>query len=358
MCPQRGQHDAIASAKPGRRPRAEKYCRARRLSRDRSGSCNRCSKNHAQFPNCFAHDTDHSSSGMSSNYALDNECDPTFSRKSVQGVHPYPISFLYHYTYPFRESILRAFTIVRAHAPLPSIQDDHNTDSQLSEGDITGLFGIFSDPFMEITVEPYGSRPTVLPSSQMPALQSRADKLLSRLFDHHQKSRAGVDFPVDSARIVFTAKNFEECVWAYFTVFHPQHPFIHWPTFDVHKVSSPLLLSVVCAGSVHCIPRDAALSTRSFFDLGEDFIFEQLRDAIAKNDRQDGRAMQIAQAAFLIQALQVSFNDEAVRRRIRISRHPELVASMRTLELNGPSHKSSLGVSEWRIFIAEESRVR
>ncbi|CAO2648149.1 Nn.00g090710.m01.CDS01 [Neocucurbitaria sp. VM-36] len=239
------------------------------------------------------------------------------------------------------------------------------TDNQLFEGDMAGLFGVFSDLFMEPGVDPSVTRPptATAPPQMLPALQTRADDLRSQLFSQHKKCQTtssfpGGDFPMDSAKVVFTANNFDDCVWAYFTFFHPQHPFIHWPTFDVNKVSLPLLLSVVFTGSVHCTPTDAAWSTRFFFDLGEDLIFEQLRNVVAKNDRHDDCVLQIVQACLLIIASQISFNDEAVRRRIRISRHPELVASIRSLELTKPICKSSLDVSEWRMFITEESRVR
>lgn len=259
---------------------------------------------------------------------------------------------------------MNAFTLIGAHAQPPTGKEDQAIDNQLFEGDMVGLFGVFSDLFMETSVESGLPRPTLLsPHQMLPALQTRVDEVHSQLFSHHERcqetsSFPGNEFPVDLAGIVFTAKNFEECVSAYFTVFHPQHPFIHMPTFDAHKVSLPLLLSVVLAGSVHCTPRDAAWSTRSFFDVGEDLIFERLRDIVARNDRQDRFSLQIVQAALLVLALQISFNDEVIRRRIRISRHPELVASMRSLDLIKPICTSSLGPSEWETFIAKETRVR
>jgi hypothetical protein len=167
---------------------------------------------------------------------------------------------------------------------------------------------------------------------------------------------------MNAAKAVFTAENFEECVWAYFTVFHPQQPLLHWPTFDMHSVSLPLLLAVAFGGSVHCTPTDGALSSRTFFDLGEDFVFEHLRDTVARLGVGYGHhALEAVQAALLIVALQSSFNNEAARWRVRVSRHPELIAAIRSLNLLEPmttTTSSHTEVPEWNAFIAEESRVR
>ena len=268
-----------------------------------------------------------------------------------------------HYTDPVRDSVVPAFAITEAHAPPAETQEDLCPDSSGLNGDIIGLFGMFSDLFRETSADATSSRPAARTPSHIPALQTRIDELHDQLSSHHGQSHTthffpNGSFPVDLATAVFTANNFEDCIWSYFTVFHPQHPFIHWPTFDVHKVSLPLLLAVVFAGSVHCTPRDAALSARSFFDLAEDFIFERLRARVAKKEVYTACGLQSIQAALLILALQISFNDEAIRRRIRISRHPELVASMRSLGLNLPRHPGLAEVSDWNSFIAEESRVR
>jgi hypothetical protein len=104
------------------------------------------------------------------------------------------------------------------------------------------------------------------------------------------------------------------------------------------------------------------LSCRAFFDFGEEFIFEQLRHIVAaKPDlHSDPHAMESVQAGLLIVALQSSFNSEAVRRRVRVSRHPELTVAIRSLRLLDPmihsSHQNK--VPDWDAFIAEESRVR
>jgi hypothetical protein len=268
-----------------------------------------------------------------------------------------------HYTDPVRDSVVPAFAIAEAHALPAETQEYLHADINGLNGDIIGLFGMFSDLFRETNADASSSKPAARTPSHMPALQTRIDELHDQLYSHNGQFQtktffAGGTFPEGLATAVFTANNFEDCIWSYFTVFHPQHPFIHWPTFDVHEVSLPLLLAVVFAGSVHCTPRDAALSARSFFDLAEDFIFERLRARVAKKEVYTAFGLQSIQAALLILALQISFNDEATRRRIRICRHPELVASMRSLGLTSPGRTSFTDVSHWNAFIAEESRAR
>ncbi|KAH7088803.1 hypothetical protein FB567DRAFT_590923 [Paraphoma chrysanthemicola] len=274
-----------------------------------------------------------------------------------------PITFLLQYTDPYRESVVPAFTIPGAHAPPAELEADHQVNVDGMAGDTTVLFGMFSDLFMETVADLNASRPAANAPTHTSLLQERIDELRQQLQKHSQKHH-GSDpipsetFPVHTAAAVFTATNFDDCIWSYFTIFHPQHPFIHWPTFDVYTVSLPLLLAVAFAGSVHCIPRDAALSTRTFFDLAEDFIFERLRiEAVNKTSQQAG-ALELAQAAVLIIGLQISFNIEATRRRIRISRHPELVASIRSLGLTSTVKTCELNRDGWKAFIAEESRIR
>jgi hypothetical protein len=286
--------------------------------------------------------------------------DFTTEAEDTHSLPPYPITFLYRYTDPRRESILNAFRDEQI-----STQESHDADSQLFDGDMA-LFGIFSDFFMDTGTDicALTSKPSVKPQTT-PHLQSRIEDLCSQLFAFSQtRQRVSFDrdsFSVDAAKAVFTEENFEECSWAYFTVFHPQQPLIHWPTFDMHTVSLPLLLAVVFGGSVHCIPTDGALSSRSFFDLGEDFIFENLRHVIATPGLGHGRhALEAVQAALLIVALQSSFNNEAARRRVRVSRHPELIAAIRSLKLLEPAQatRTSDAIPEWTAFIEEESRVR
>ncbi|KAH7069106.1 hypothetical protein BKA63DRAFT_520659 [Paraphoma chrysanthemicola] len=313
-CPQRGEHDAIASAQPGRPSKKQRLARC--------GST-RLDQQHEVMP----------------------------------------MTFLLQYTNPHRESVVPAFTIPGAHAPPAELEGDLHANVDGMAGDTTVLFGMFSDLFMETVADLNASRPTTNGPSHVSLLQKRIDELREQLQKYNQRHH-GSDpipketFPVHTATAVFTATNFDDCIWSYFTIFHPQHPFIHWPTFDVYTVSLPLLLAVAFAGSVHCIPRDAALSTRSFFDIAEDFIFERLRtEAVNKSSQKTG-ALEIAQAAVLIIGLQISFNDEATRRRIRISRHPELVASIRSLGLTSTVQTCELNTDEWEAFIAEESRVR
>ncbi|KAF2027658.1 hypothetical protein EK21DRAFT_114594 [Setomelanomma holmii] len=169
-------------------------------------------------------------------------------------------------------------------------------------GDTAGLFGIFSDLFVENTQEFFIPKSTRF---DLPPLQKNVRELCLQLQAHHNKHPTtcifpNCDYPEESAAIVFTTQNFEDCIWAYFTVFHPQHPFIHWPTFDIYTFSRPLLLAVALAGSVHCPPSDAALLARTFFHLAEDFIFDHLRSIIAKIDAQEEARLQSFQAALLI----------------------------------------------------------
>lgn len=340
----------IASARPGRRTLAEQTRRLEATLREDAGSCERYSA--SAFIGCST-----PYHGVHSTHRSANHVHEQNYLASI------PMPFLYQYTNTSRESIVSAFAIVGAHAQPPSTQEDHYNDNHMFERDIYASFGVFFDLFMDADIDSLASRTAAITPAHLPALQTRVNELHSQIMAHHAKKQTTFPFPgghlpVGPSKAVFTAKNFEDCTRAYFMMFHPQHPFIHRPSFDLNKVCLPLLLAVAFAGSVHCTPRDAALSTRLFFDLGEDMIFEQLREVVANTSRRDECALETVQAALLILALQISFNDEVIRRRIRISRHPELVASMRSLGLTEPTSTRDSRNSDWNSFIAEETRVR
>jgi hypothetical protein len=279
---------------------------------------------------------------------------------------PYPITFLYRYTDPQRDSTLNAFGDERTPAQPLRNQEHHSADNQLLEGDMA-LFGIFSDLAMDTGTDmsAFSTMASERPQTT-PNIQPRVDELCSQLFAYSQtrqtaSSNSDDIFPVNAAKAAFTAKNFEECVWAYFTVVHPQHPILHWPTFDINKVSLPLLLAIVFGGSVNSSPTDGALSSRAFFDLGEGFIFKHLHDVVATpNPGEYFRALEAVQASLLMVALQGCFNSVVVRQRIQVSRHSELTVAIRSLKLLDPLITTEFRnkIPEWNIFVAEESRVR
>jgi hypothetical protein len=113
----------------------------------------------------------------------------TIGVEDVQNLLPYPITFLYRYTDPRRESVLNAFHDEKIHIQSSSSPEKHVTGNQLLEGDMA-LFGIFSDLFMDMDTDAWASTQTVLGRPQTtPILQSRIDELCSQLFSYSEKRR-------------------------------------------------------------------------------------------------------------------------------------------------------------------------
>jgi hypothetical protein len=277
-----------------------------------------------------------------------------------------PVSFLLNYTNPVLESVSDAFPISEAQAE-PAVENHENLGTvvgYMHDECMADLFsGVFSD--FQLNQDTQNSDPSLatisLPHS--PGVQARSESLVSLLEGQYKSSPhlfllSASQFPVHLARVVFTADNIIKYVSAFFNSFHPHTPFLHRPSFDIETASSPSLFAISLLGSVFCTPQDDALSARCFFDLGEEYVFDLLREVITHGNRSSDESIQIVQAAVLMHALQVNSNDESVRHRIRVHRFPEIVAAVRRLGLFGYVRTSLCGLGDWQQFIDDEIRIR
>jgi hypothetical protein len=292
-------------------------------------------------------------------------CSPDGSHPSL---HRGPAPFLLSYTDPSLEATTDAFAAVGAHAEAAVGLPESNPDSSGSHPMFEGVFeGSFAGIFSEVPVDPNGmshySSSLGTSPDQMILLQSRTEKLIHQLQVQYER---GVDlakvsqppFPVHLARTVFTAGNLLEYVSAYFDYAHPHFPFLHRPTFDIQDVSLPLLLAVFLNGSSQYIPQDDALSARQFFALSEEYIFQLLHARVIDYSQENMYAIETLQAALLMVSLQSCFNDPMIRYRIRVNRHPAMVASVRSLSLADTKRTKSADAINWELFVIEETRVR
>jgi hypothetical protein len=276
------------------------------------------------------------------------------------------MTFLLNYTDPILESVSDAFPISHAHAPPTA---EHHAQFFASanytyDGYMTDLFSdIFRDAYTTPEVSASHHPPSPVPWDPVPAIQDRADALVSLLLEQYKSSPNKFLFPnvqafSASARGVFTTCNIVDYVRAFFTSFHPHTPFIHCPSFDIETVSLHLLLAVSLLGSVFAAPQDDALSARWFFGVGEEYVFGLLREVNSQNGYSDKEDIGIVQAAVLMHALQVNSNHEGVRHRIRVRRFPEIVAAMRRLGLFGSRRIAQVGFGSWQVYIEDEVKIR
>lgn len=366
-CSQREEHCAVPTAKRGRKPQACDSCRSQKARCDGSQPCERCSSGQVECSYSYVN-------GTAGRIVLD--CAPTSpctSRSTSEeslNTRCVPVSFLLSYTDPSLESTTDSFVAAEAHAEAVVEQFEYRTEnhqpaSYMSEGDNEGLFSsMFSDLFLHLSAGSNGPRSTPPSLVQSSALETRIKKLISQLAAQYQigfenDRLAATAFPMDLANAVFTTTNLANYVLVYFNRVHPHFPFIHRPTFDIQTSSLPLILAIALCGSAHSAPHDDTLSARDFFSLGEEYIFGLLSKIVTKSDQtSDEDSIQTLQAATLIYTLQSSSNNAGIRHRIRVKRHPKLVASIRSLRLVGIKRTTLLGTIDWCEFIAEEIRVR
>ncbi|RSL42852.1 hypothetical protein CEP54_015323 [Fusarium duplospermum] len=176
---------------------------------------------------------------------------------------------------------------------------------------------------------------------------------------------AQVSFNRITADSVFTEANLVQFVQAYFSRLHAYIPIVHQPTFQIETAPLPLLMSIFLLGSLSYPSQDAAISARDFFDLAEVYIFshptfrrilQQCSTESASIDK-----LQILQAALIIEIIQNGSSNVHTRRRLRLERHPCLVAVMRIsglLQANRRFSLHSLAGTDWQMFICDELRLR
>jgi hypothetical protein len=271
-----------------------------------------------------------------------------------------PIRFLLNYTNPYLDSVSDAYALSGAHAEaaVEHFEKFRRPASYLQDDCMADLFpGIFSNLYTD-NVSLLG------PTSFSPAcsIGPRVEAIIQLLKTHYDSSvrmlaSTTQQFPMEMARSVFTGANIVERVSAFFSCFHPHVPFIHRSSFNIETVPLHLLLTVSLIGSVFSTSQDDTLPSRFFFDLGEEYIFQLLRQMMTGGKWSDND-VKVLQSAVLVHALQMNSNDESVRHRMRTTRFPAIVASMRRLSLPEAVRTSSCDDVDWKRFIEEESRIR
>ncbi|KAF7561655.1 hypothetical protein G7046_g2485 [Stylonectria norvegica] len=201
--------------------------------------------------------------------------------------------------------------------------------------------------------------------------QSRVDNLIRGLSSTHETTRLQQNadserFDTVLARSVFTPGNIQHFTRVFFSQVQPYHPILHPPTFDVEMIPLPLLLSVVCMGSLFSAPFDSAISVRSFFDTAEAYIYNHVvfRTLLERTGLEldiTREETQAIQAALTILVVQMGINDESTRRRIRLQRQPTLNQALRLSGLIRTKHPKRIhrytGL-EWDAFIQYELAIR
>lgn len=280
-----------------------------------------------------------------------------------------PISFLRTYTDPSHEFITDALV---ASGVVFDANEELSWHSVPSHELVDGLLhedpdALLLDMILGVSTHRdvvHGPGTQSLPVQHMSKLQSQAEKLINQLAARDAaRSKTCIstefEFSLPLAQKVFSIENLTDHVAAFFNFVHSHFPIIHRPTFDITSVSSPLLLAISLNGSVHCIPKDDALSARNFSALAEEYVFGLLQELVMHRKPLEGEDwIQVMQAALMMHALRTNINNEHIRCSYRIKRHPTIITCARILGLIGAKHADFEELPDWDTFIAMETRVR
>ncbi|KAB2573743.1 hypothetical protein BFW01_g1184 [Lasiodiplodia theobromae] len=165
----------------------------------------------------------------------------------------------------------------------------------------------------------------------------RVGEMVSELAKTHQAMSKQEGFDWKLAANVFTVDNLQTFVGQYFRYVHPYNPVMHPSSFNYGTTQTHLLLAIFMFGSAFSAPDDSAIAATSFFDLAEEYIFSHAIFTLGIRENAQGDQQKvisrveidILQAAQIIHTLQGARNHCETRRRIRVFRHPQLVAAVR-----------------------------
>ncbi|KAH8693591.1 hypothetical protein BGW36DRAFT_207534 [Talaromyces proteolyticus] len=165
---------------------------------------------------------------------------------------------------------------------------------------------------------------------------------------------------------LFTIPNLSTFISAFFHSLHWHLPVVHFPTFHPGDVSNPLLLAIFLAGAKYTIPRNASDIPAELLSVAEEHIFRRVADLsttrLPKSPASLGPAVEIIQAALIIEMLQFAQDDVQTRRRIRVVRHPCLMSIVRCLGFFQLKRLLAVKICDdeatWRELIAEEICIR
>jgi hypothetical protein len=161
----------------------------------------------------------------------------------------------------------------------------------------------------------------------------------------------------------FTTAHFQNAFIIFFRRRYYHKPPIHWPTFDLDKIASHLLLAVILTGTAYLQYLDHSSQhflTASLLELAEKYIFKELKK-LADQDitpLTSSHMLEICQAAVLMNSLEGSANHIEARRRIASKRIPTLLAVLRKSGVVGLKHEPHQREISWNEFIHRETCIR
>ncbi|KAL4861873.1 hypothetical protein BDV12DRAFT_207682 [Aspergillus spectabilis] len=161
----------------------------------------------------------------------------------------------------------------------------------------------------------------------------------------------------------FSPRNIRRYLVFFWSLWYPNCPIIHRPTFEVHNTPLILLLVMLLIGASFAPEEAVHRNAKLWCNSAEEFVFADqhfrrsvvLGDGTEANFRLRRDALKVLQAAYLICLLQNWEGDGDSKRRIRRARFSMVTAIARELGFApGSHHEPPRGNGDWERFIARE----
>ncbi|KAK5191957.1 hypothetical protein LTR20_010968 [Exophiala xenobiotica] len=159
---------------------------------------------------------------------------------------------------------------------------------------------------------------------------------------------------------------------AYWSIWSPNCPVVHRPTFDILTTPTTLLTAMVLLGACHSPSSADRVNARCWFDYVEELVFNDPYITLAVSSNSDcrwsrhaynrRRMVQAIQAAYAVCIYQNWDGSHASQLRIRRQRFNEMVAVARALGFSSARHPDLTDLRrstfDWREFILTEEMIR
>lgn len=366
ICARKKNQPLPAAAKPGRKKQSCDECSYAKVACDKKAPCSRCCSLRRQCS--FGRQN---TSPSCATIALASRKSP---RKSSRGENPF--FFLLHLTDP---SVKRDRLAIAETAGSSIRRNLETLNSTLEDALLpdSNHFRTVLDGFQAIDYFPQPSvadeflvADYVFDDCFSSKLSHQLHQLTVEIVQTSESMTVNNDgqrkaFETADLASIFTISNLSAFISAFFHSLHWHLPVVHFPTFDPGQVSNPLLLAIFLAGAKYTNTRGEYDIPPGLLCVAEEHIFRQVANLSTTQLPTDptnlGPAVEIIQAALIIEMLQFAQDDVQTRRRIRVVRHPCLVSIIRSLGFFNLKRRLALKVCDettWRELISEEICIR
>lgn len=199
-------------------------------------------------------------------------------------------------------------------------------------------------------------------STQIPLLQSKTQNMSQRFYELKLALISVLPDWTTSHEIryceFFSDPQLSNYLDLYWSMWHPNWPVLHRPTFDAETVPPSLVAAMVLVGACYSSDRQVRSNAYSWFDAVEILAFRDLQ--LNTIDNASHGRIQSIQAAFLVCVYQSWNGQAAAGPRMRCQRFGSIVSTVRCLDIDSADQmiSPSFETFNWKVFIRREEKIR